>query len=155
VTPSPPASVRLSISVAVDPHAAFEVFTEEIDAWYQRGPHNFADPERAVGIRFEPGVGGRLIEVYDARTGDGHEIGEIVVWEPGSRLMFVDSRKTEVDVRFEPDGDNATRVTLEHRGLERLLPDDAVRHAKFGGQLLLKWYGAFLRQRTSTREEST
>jgi hypothetical protein len=155
VTASPPASVRLSISVAVDPHAAFEVFTEEIDAWYRRGPHNFADPERAVGIRFEPGVGGRLIEVYDARTGDGHEIGEIVVWEPGSRLMFVDNRKTEVDVRFEPDGDNATRVTLEHRGLERLLPDDAIRHAKFGGQLLLKWYGAFLRQRTSTREEST
>lgn len=155
MTPSPPASVRLSISVAVDPHAAFEVFTEEIDAWYRRGPHNFADPERAVGIRFEPGVGGRLIEVYDARTGDGLEIGEIVVWEPGSRLVFVDRRKTEVDVRFEPDGDRATRVTLEHRGLERLMPDDAVRHAKFGGQLLLKWYGAFLRQRTSTREEST
>jgi hypothetical protein len=155
VTPSPPASVRLSISVAVDPHAAFEVFTEEIDAWYRRGPHDFADPERAVGIRFEPGVGGRLIEVYDARTGDGLEVGEIVVWEPGSRLVFVDNRKTEVDVLFEPDGDNATRVTLEHRGLERLLPDDAVRHAKFGGQLLLKWYGAFLRQRTSTREETT
>ena len=155
MTPSPPASVRLSISVTVDPQAAFDVFTGEIDAWYRRGPHNFADPERTVGIRFEPGVGGRLIEVYDARTGDGLEIGEIVVWEPGSRLVFVDNRKTEVDVRFEPDGDHATRVTLEHRGLERLLPDDAVRHAKFGGQLLLKWYGAFLRQRTSTREEST
>ena len=155
MTPSPPASVRLSISVAVDPRAAFDVFTGEIDAWYRRGPHNFADPERAVGIRFEPGVGGRLIEVYDARTGDGLEIGEIVVWEPGSRLVFVDDRKTEIDVRFEPDGDRATRVTLEHRGLERLLPDDAVQHAKFGGQLLLKWYGAFLRQRTSTREEST
>jgi hypothetical protein len=145
----------LSISVAVDPQAAFEVFTEEIDAWYRRGPHNFADPGRAVGIRFEPGVGGRLIEVYDARTGGGLEIGEIIVWEPGSRLVFVDNRKTEIDVRFEADGETATRVTLEHRGLEHLLPDDAVRHAKFGGQLLLKWYGAFLHQRTSTREEST
>ena len=77
------------------------------------------------------------------------------MWEPGSRLVFVDNRKTEVDVRFEPDGDAATRVTLEHRGLERLLPDEAVQHAKFGGQLLLKWYGAYLRERTSTRKEST
>ena len=52
MTASPPASVRLSISVAVDPQTAFEVFTEEIDAWYRRGPHNFADPERAVGDPF-------------------------------------------------------------------------------------------------------
>lgn len=153
MTASPPASVRLSISVAVDPQTAFEVFTDEIDAWYRPGPHNFADPDRAVAMRFEPGVGGRLIEVYDAQSGEGHTAAEIVVWEPGRRLVFVDTRKTEVDVRFEPDGDRATRVTLEHRGLERLLPDDAVRHATFGGQLLLKWYGAFLRERTSTREE--
>ena len=155
MTASPPASVRLSISVAVDPQTAFEVFTEDIDAWYQRGPHNFANPERTVAIRFEPGVGGRLIEVDDASTGDGLSVGEIVVWEPGTRLMFVDARKTEIDVRFEPDGDASTRVTLEHRGLERLLPDDAVQHAKFGGQLLLKWYGAHLRTRASTKEEVT
>ena len=151
---SPPASIRLSISVGVDPQTAFEVFTEEIDAWYRRGPRNFADPERAVAIRFEPDAGGRLIEVYDAKTGEGLTIGEIVVWEPGSRLMFVDNRKTEVDVRFEPDGESATRVTLEHRGLERLQPGEAVQHAKFGGQLLLKWYGAYVRARTSTRTES-
>jgi hypothetical protein len=154
VTASPPASVRLSISVALDPDTAFEVFTEEIDSWYRRGPHNFADPARAVGIRFEPGVGGRLIEVYDGDTGEGLTAGEIVVWEPGRRLVFVDNRKTEVDVLFEPDGDAATRVTLEHRGLERLLPDEAVQHAKFGGQLLLKWYGAYLRERTTTRKEA-
>ena len=108
MTASPPASVRLSISVALDPDTAFEVFTEEIDSWYRRGPHNFADPARTVGIRFEPGVGGRLIEVYDASTGEGLTAGEIVVWEPGRRLVFVDNRKTEVDVLFEPDGDAAT-----------------------------------------------
>jgi hypothetical protein len=155
MTSSPPASVRLSISVAVDPDAAFAVFTEEIDAWYRRGPHNFADPARAVGIRFQPGVGGRLIEVYDASTGEGLTAGEIVVWEPGRRLVFVDNRKTEVDVSFEAEGETATRVTLEHRGLERLLPDEAVQHAKYGGQLLLKWYGAHLRERTTTRREAT
>jgi hypothetical protein len=100
-------------------------------------------------------VGGRLIEVYDASTGEGLTAGEIVVWEPGRRLVFVDNRKTEVDVSFEAEGETATRVTLEHRGLERLLPDEAVQHAKYGGQLLLKWYGAHLRERTTTRREAT
>ena len=53
-----PASVRVTIYVAVDPTAAFEIFTAEIDEWYRRGPHNFFDPVRAVAIRFEPGEGG-------------------------------------------------------------------------------------------------
>jgi Activator of Hsp90 ATPase homolog 1-like protein len=151
---SPPASVRLSITVAVDPDTAFEVFTTEIDAWYQRGPQSFADPARAVGIRFDAFVGGRLVEVYDPETGDGREMGHIVIWEPGQRLLFVDNRETEVDVRFEPDGHGATRVTLEHRGLERLGPDEAVQHAKYGGQLLLKWFGTYVRTRPMAREDA-
>jgi hypothetical protein len=81
-------------------------------------------------------------------------MGHIVVWEPGQRLLFVDNRETEVDVRFEPDGDGATRVTLEHRGLERLGPDDAVQHAKYGGQLLLKWYGTYVRTRPMARKDA-
>lgn len=152
---SAPASVRLSITVAVDPDTAFDVFTAEIDTWYQRGPHSFADPARAVGIRFDPFVGGHLVEVYDVATGAGREMGHIVVWEPGRRLLFVDNRETEIDVRFEPDGDGATRVTLEHRGLERLAPDEAVQHAKYGGQLLVKWYGAHMRARLMARKEAT
>jgi hypothetical protein len=150
---SPPASVRLSISVDVDPATAFEVFTTEIDDWYRRGPHNFADPVRAVGIRFDPFVGGELVEVYDARTGAGRAMGCIAVWEPGRRVVFVDDRETEIDVRFEPD-DRGTRVTLEHRGLERLSPHEAERHAKFGAQLLLKWYGAYIRSRPKSRKEA-
>src|SRR5439155_16916456 len=34
-------SVTTSVEVAVDPLTAFEVFTEEIDSWYQRGPHSW------------------------------------------------------------------------------------------------------------------
>ena len=48
-------SVTTSVEVAVDPATAFEVFTEEIDAWYQRGPHSWKNPDRAVAVRFEPG----------------------------------------------------------------------------------------------------
>jgi hypothetical protein len=139
-----PASVRVTVYVAVDPDEAFKVFTEEIDAWYRRGPHSFADPSRAVGIRFEPGVGGRLLEVYDAETGEGWETGRVTAWEPGRRLVFVDWRQTEVEVLFEPV-DGETKVTLEHRGLERLRPDLAERHGRYGWRLLVPWYLDYLK----------
>ncbi len=137
------ASVQVSVVVDLDPSDAFEVFTGEIDSWYGRGSHSFADPARAVGIRFEPGVGGRLIEVYDKRTGDGRTVGEVSVWERGSRLVFVDSYKTEIEVSFHAEGEG-TRVVLVHRGLERLRPDLANRHGQFGGRLLLAWYSEYL-----------
>ena len=52
---------------------------------------------RAENVRFEPGVGGRLVEVHDAATGEGRTMGDVTVWEPGARLVFVDRRGTEVD----------------------------------------------------------
>jgi hypothetical protein len=141
-----PALVRVTVYVAVDPPAAFEIFTGEIDEWYRRGPHNFFDPVRAIAIRFEPGVGGRLLEVYD--DGDPREMARVEVWEPGSRLLLRDSRDTEIDVRFEPSGDE-TKVTLEHRGLEGLPAAEAESHARFGGQLLIAWFSEYMRERTS------
>jgi hypothetical protein len=116
-------SVVRTVEVAVDPATAFAVFTDEIDVWFERGQHSWNDPERAVAIRFEDG---RLLEVYE----DGfYEMGRVIAWEPGRRLAFVyrnvhlPLEGTEVEVRFEavPDG---TRVTLEHRGLERLRAEE-------------------------------
>jgi len=141
-----PASVRVTVYVAVDPAAAFEVFTAEIDEWYRRGPHNFFDPVRAVAIRFEPGVGGRLLEVYG--EGKPREMARVEVWEPGIRLLLRDSRDTEIDVTFEESGDE-TKVTLEHRGLERLPVAEAESHARFGGRLLIAWFSEYMRERTS------
>jgi uncharacterized protein YndB with AHSA1/START domain len=128
--PLSPDVVR-TVDVAVDPATAFEVFTAEIDAWYARGPYSWHDPDRAIGIRFEPHVGGRWLEVHDAETGEGVEIGRIRAWEPGRRVLvsFTSSwlppePPTEVEIRFEavPTG---TRVTLEHRGIDQLPPDVA------------------------------
>lgn len=139
-------SVTVSIDVAVDPDTAFEVFTDEIDSWYQRGPHSWKFPDRAVGIRFEPRVGGRLLEVHDRATGDGFAFGEVLVWEPGQRLVFADlvssappDPLTEVEVRFDAVA-NGTRVTLEHRGLNRLPPDVAAQKRKYGWQTTLHWF---------------
>jgi uncharacterized protein YndB with AHSA1/START domain len=143
--------VRVSVSVAVPPADAFEVFTAEIDAWYRRGPHSFYEPARAVAVRFEPHVGGRLLEVHDAQTGDGRTMGRVTVWEPGRRLVFVDNRDTEVEVTFEPEGEGATRVTLEHRGFGHLAPAAAEKHARFGWRLLVPWYRSYIDEEGDTR----
>ena len=123
---NPPASVIRTVEVAVDPSTAFQVFTEEIGAWYRPGPYSWNDPARAVGIRLDPGLGGRLVEVHDEATGEGFEMGRVLAWEPGARLLFQyrsahlpSDVPTEVEVRFEPTAEG-TRVTLEHRGLDRL-----------------------------------
>jgi hypothetical protein len=135
---SQPASVRVSVHVSASPEVAFAVFTTDIDSWYRKDRHTFADPDRALGIRFEPGVGGRLIEM-----------GRVTAWEPGRRLVFVDGLGTEVEVSFDAMGDE-TRVTLEHRGLERLRPDLAERHARHGWRLLLPWYEQHMKQGSPT-----
>jgi uncharacterized protein YndB with AHSA1/START domain len=139
-------TVSVSVDVAVDPATAFEVFTEEIDSWYQRGPYSWKYPDRAVGIRFEPYVGGRLLEVHDPATGEGFASGEVLVWEPGRRLVYADlvssappDPRTEVEVRFEAVG-GGTRVTLEHRGLDALPPDVAAQKRKYGWQTVLRWF---------------
>ena len=55
-------SVTASIDVEVDPATAFEVFTGEIGSWWKPGPTTWNDSTRAVGMRFEPGVGGRWLD---------------------------------------------------------------------------------------------
>jgi hypothetical protein len=145
-----PASVRVTIYVAVDPATAFDIFTAEIDQWYQRGPHNFFDPIRAKAIRFEPGVGGRLLEVYDDDSGDTREMARVEAWQPGVRLLLRDSRDTEIEVTFGAADAAETKVTLEHRGLERLPVAEAESHARFGGRLLIAWFSEYLMERTTT-----
>jgi uncharacterized glyoxalase superfamily protein PhnB len=112
-------SASAAVRVSVDPLRAFTAFTDEIDSWWVRGPINFFDSARAVAMRVERGVGGRVLEVYDDEKGDALELGRITVWEPGSRLAYrslVDD--TEVDVRFDAV-DDGTRVSVT----QTLLPD--------------------------------
>jgi uncharacterized glyoxalase superfamily protein PhnB len=106
-------SASAAVDVAVDPMTAFTAFTDEIDCWWVRGPINFFDSARAVAMRIEPGVGGRVLEIYDEEREEALELGRITTWEPGVRLTYrslVDD--TEVDVRFEStDGGTRVRVT--------------------------------------------
>ena len=107
-------SVSSSVEVKTDPATAFSVFTEEIDCWWVQGPINFYDSSRAYGKRIEPGLGGRIIEVYDRTNGEGLELARITVWEPGSRLAWQSSLDdVETEVRFEPSDGGTTIVRVE------------------------------------------
>jgi hypothetical protein len=157
-------SVTASVEVGVDSTTAFTIFTEEIDRWWRPGPINWYDSWRAVGTRFEPGVGGRWLEVYDEEAGDVLEIGRISVWEPGRRLVLAyrdgghDLDGTEIEVRFEAI-DGGTRVTLEHRGWDHIAREIVSRSQfakRWGWTSILGWYkewafwGSPLRVKTGT-----
>lgn len=114
-------------------------------------------------MRFEPGVGGRFLEVYEEAKSEPFEIGRILVWEPATRLVFDwrarsfrPGEKTVVEVRFEREGEG-TRVTVEHRGWDAIPPEHPVRHGwtgeAFSSLMGLWWAELFLslRQRAVDR----
>jgi len=108
----PGRSVSAEATVDVDPRTAFTVFTDEMDLWWVRGPINFYDSARAVGRKCEPGVGGRLLELYSEDGSDALELGRITTWQPGERLAWDSSvDDVAIEVRFEPDGAR-TRVSV-------------------------------------------
>jgi uncharacterized protein YndB with AHSA1/START domain len=128
--------VIVSIRVPCSPVQAFEVFVEEIGAWWVHNELFRFTPRSAGTLAFESpddqGRGGRLIERLP--NGKEFEIGPVRVWSPGERLVvgwrqatFGPEHATEVEVRFEPAGAE-TRVTVEHRGWESVPREHAARH---------------------------
>ena len=135
---SPFDAVQSTTLVSADCETSFAVFTEEVDRWWKHGPRFRTGAPGRSTLRFEPGVGGRLLEEMDAAA-DAFVLGRITAWEPPRRLLFEmfardmsPGEKTEVEVRFEPDGER-TRVTLEHRGWAAFGPEHPVRHGLVGG----------------------
>lgn len=107
-----PRTVTSEVTVGIDPQTAFNVFTEEINLWWVRGPINFYDGTRAIGMRCEPGVGGRLLELYNEDGSDALETGRIITWQPGELLAWNSSLDdVTVEVRFQPVA-AGTRVTV-------------------------------------------
>ena len=127
-------SISSVVEVAVDPSTAFSVFTEELDLWWVRGPINHHAGGRALAMRCEPGVGGRLLEVYNDTTGDALELARITAWEPGKRLVFTwrqssfaPEQSTEVEVSFAAVGAE-TRISVEHRAWDTIPRRHVARH---------------------------
>lgn len=106
-------SVTSEVEVGIDPFTAFTAFTDEIDLWWLRGPINNWDSARVAEMRFEPGVGGRLLEIYDEEANAMLELGRITIWEPGDRLAWESSvDDVQVEVRFQAVG-HGTRVRVQ------------------------------------------
>ncbi len=144
--------VVVALRVKATPERAFEAFTREIALWW-RPNRMFQFTPRSPGVlAFEPGVGGRFTETLP--SGKVFEIGRIRVWDPPNRLVFgwrqatfQPSQDTEVEVSFQPAGDE-TRVTVEHRGWETVPQEHVARHT-FPDQLFLRregeWWQTLIR----------
>lgn len=121
-------TVRLNVTVRASVDRAFQVFTEQFDQIKPR-QHNLLAPEPIAETVFENHVGGHVL--------DRGENGSVCRWArvlafdpPNSFIISWDisptwqietdpSRTSEVEVRFIAEGDDLTRVELEHRHLER------------------------------------
>lgn len=136
-------AVVVTTVVAVDPETAFEVFTDEVDAWWRRGPRFRYSDSPASTMRFESGEGGRLLEIDANGAAEPH--GTVLVWKPAERLVWESAPRqfgdpTRVDVRFEADGDG-TRVTVEHSGFDAVPEDARARHGLGVGDAFLSMMG--------------
>jgi uncharacterized glyoxalase superfamily protein PhnB len=142
-------SVSSSVEVATDPVTTFTIFTEEIDCWWVQGPINFYDSSRAHGQRIEPGVGGRIVEVYDRASGDGLELARITAWEPGARLAWQSSvDDVAIDIHFE--GTDAGTVV---RVLATVPADGADRGGTSWVRMTPIWFGGWVAKRDRVPHE--
>ena len=99
-------------------------------------------------LTFEPGEGGRLIETRPG--GKVFEIGKIRQWAPPAQLSFTwrqatfaADQETQVDVRFEPVGQE-TRVTVTHLGWDSVPAQHVARHG-FPDAVFLQRHGQWWR----------
>jgi len=137
------------VEVGVDPLTAFTAFTDELDLWWVRGPINSYGAGRLVAMRCEPGIGGRLLEVYDQDSGEGLELARITAWEPGRHLAWQSSLDdVRIDVRFDPT-DSGTIVRLE-----ATIPEGGTDK---GGSSFIRvtprWFGAWVARRDTTHHQ--
>jgi uncharacterized protein YndB with AHSA1/START domain len=123
------APVKCSVDVKGTAARAFEIFSTSAGAWWPRGKTPARNPH--VEIIIEPKKDGRWFE----RDAEGAETpwGKVIEWDPPRRLVlgwqlnhqfrFDPHVLTEVEILFQDLPGGLTRVSLEHRHLERLGAD--------------------------------
>ena len=127
-------AVHESVQVDCPVEEAFELFTTRMGEWWPLDKASYGG-DRAKDIFLEQRVGGRFFERFV--DGDELQVGTVISCDPPRLIVFTWNTadwedQTEVEVTFTPF-EEGTRVTVEHRGFERLGslgPDVA---AKFRG----------------------
>jgi uncharacterized protein YndB with AHSA1/START domain len=121
------ATVRRTIVVDAAVERAFTFFTRDIGKWWDPKKHLLQEP--LAEMVFEPYVGGNIID--RGINGTESRWATVLAYDPPNNLAFswnislnwqieTDPAKTsEVHVTFTPEGDDHTRVQLEHRHLDR------------------------------------
>jgi uncharacterized protein YndB with AHSA1/START domain len=118
-----PAPVRKSVTVALPPDRAFDLFARQMGRWWL--PSHSLAPSGQAQVVVEPRAGGRWYEL--GKGGEQCDWGEVAVWDPPGRLVllwrlsadfaFDPALHTEVEVTFTPER-GGTRLDLEHRCLD-------------------------------------
>lgn len=126
-------AIEKTIVVPATPARAFDVFTSEIGAWWPVASHSVSSfsGDRPRDVVFEAKAGGRIYEVLS----DGKESlwGTVSECVPGRRIVFSwhpgrsPTQATTITVVFEPEGGDATTVTLIHVGWENLAEGVTIR----------------------------
>ena len=119
-------SVRRVVSVEAPQNVAWQVFTEQMGAWWPLAMYKIGKAN-AVDAIIEPRVGGRWYE--RGEDGSTCDWGRVLAWNPHSRLVlswditadwqYDPALQTEIEVRFIAEGRSRTRVEFEHRRLDR------------------------------------
>jgi len=147
-------SLFKELTVEAPQERAFRVFTAQMGGWWPREHHIGKSELKDVVV--EPRVDGRWYETCV----DGSECqwGRVLVWEPPRRLVLAwqlgadwqydPNLVTEVELNFLPEGARRTRVTFEHRNLERFGPaaKDLASQMAAGWDGILASYGALSAQ---------
>ena len=120
------APIKCSVEVKGTAARAFEVFSKSAGAWWPRGKTPGNHPH--VDLLIEPNKDGRWFE-RDA-AGNETQWGTVLAWDPPRRLLlgwqldhqfrFDPALLTEVEILFDELPGGVTRLSLEHRNLERL-----------------------------------
>jgi uncharacterized protein YndB with AHSA1/START domain len=121
-----PNNVRKAVRTEAPQVVAWQVFTEQMRRWWPLDNYKIGKA-KAIDAIIEPRVGGRWYERGD--EGSTCDWGSVLAWEPPARLVlswditadwqYDRNLKTEIELRFIPNGKGATRVELQHRRLDR------------------------------------
>ena len=117
--------VRKELLINASQLRTFQAFTEQIDHWWPRSHHiGKSEMKRAV---LETKGGGRWYEI--GVDGSQCDWGKVLVFDPPHKLILAwqitaqwqydPNFLTEVEVNFIEQGPNRTRLTLEHRNIEK------------------------------------
>ncbi len=125
--------IRKQCELPLAVEEAFDLFTARLDSWWPLGSHSIAGAE-VERVRFEPFVGGRVVEV--ASGGTEHSWADVLAWDPPHRFALswhptVDAIAASiVEVTFTPTS-RGSLLTLEHGWWEEFGDDGHALRAQY------------------------